>query len=93
MNIYEMYVQNNNKVGFWIQRNSWHKYIAKVVEVQNKTTGALSGRSPYYNNSLVLVDIYDIDTMELSINWDNPKNYSLSNAGTFSYELVKIDNE
>ena len=90
MNIYEMYVKNNNQVGFWIQKDSWHKNIAKVVEIDNKTSGSLKGRSPYYNNPIVLVDVYDIDTMELAVNWDNPERYMISSPGTYSYEKIDI---
>ena len=91
MNIYEMYINNGNKVGFWVKKNSWHNYVAKVVLINGKIEGSLPGRSPYFNNCSVLVDIYDLDTMELSKNWaGSPQNYSVG-GGTYSFQPFEVN--
>lgn len=48
MNIYEMYVANGNKAGFWVVRDSWGQSFAKVLTVAGFPAGPLSGDPPYY---------------------------------------------
>lgn len=50
LNIYEMYVKNGNKAGFWVKRNSWSWQSALIVSIDGKTEGELEGNPPYFNN-------------------------------------------
>lgn len=53
VNIYQMYVANGNKAGFWVKRNSWSWQTALVVSVGGKAEGELEGKPPYFNNPKV----------------------------------------
>lgn len=89
MNVYQMYIANGNKAGFWIKRDSWSNYKAFVTSVQGKTEGKLKGNHPYYNNCVVRADVYNFRTGELATSFgDGGKNHLVSCAGTFGYELV-----
>jgi hypothetical protein len=57
LNVFEMYVANGKKPGFWLRRTTWENTCAKVTSI-----GALKGPAPYYGNPVVLVDIYDLQT-------------------------------
>lgn len=50
MNIYQMYMANDYKLGFYVTRNSWSKEkYAKVVEIQWVTEGKpIKGKPPYF---------------------------------------------
>lgn len=87
MNIYDMYKENGNKVGFWIQRDTWGNHIAQVVSIDLNLDGSLPGVSPYHNNTFVLVDIYDLRTGKLSENWNGgAKQFLLSTPGSYGYK-------
>ena len=89
MNIYEMYIANGNKAGFWIQRDSWSNYKAQVITVQGRSEGELKGTPPYYNNSSVCAAVYEISTGEVAATFgDHEKDFEISCAGTNSYRLV-----
>lgn len=82
-NIYEMYVENGNKAGFWVVRNSWgHDTKAVVLNVGGKQAGALMGEPPYYTNPLVLARLFTPK---------EPKGFviRLSCPGTFGYTRIK----
>ena len=49
INIYQMYVANGNKVGFWVRRNSWSWRTALITSIDGKTEGELTGQAPYFN--------------------------------------------
>lgn len=59
-NIFEMYVANGNKAGFWLRRTTWSNSCARVVEV-----GELKGPPPYYGNPKVFADVFDLMTGEV----------------------------
>ena len=49
-NIYQMYIQNNFRFGFYVHRNSWHpiKY-AKVTAIEDVAEGRMiEGEPPYF---------------------------------------------
>jgi hypothetical protein len=50
INIYQMYVKNNCKLGFYVRSDKWRKErFAKVVEIQNVEDGKMiEGEPPYY---------------------------------------------
>jgi hypothetical protein len=52
-NIYQMYVANGNKAGFWVKRNSWSWQTALVTSIGGKSHGALNGNAPYFDNPKV----------------------------------------
>lgn len=60
MNVFQMYVENGNRAGFWIRRNSWGNTAAFVLSVQGKREGDLEGVPPYYGDPLVVADVYDL---------------------------------
>lgn len=52
-NIYQMYVANGNKAGFWVQRNSWSWQTALITSVGGQAEGELEGQPPYFKNQKV----------------------------------------
>ncbi|WP_304546141.1 hypothetical protein [Sulfurimonas microaerophilic] len=61
MNIYQAYVDNGNKTGFFISSDIWSKVIAHITKVQGKTFGELIGRPPYYGYPKVFANLYKLD--------------------------------
>ena len=50
INIYKMYLNNNCKYGFYVQRDSWATVFAKILEIENVIEGnTIAGLAPYYN--------------------------------------------
>ena len=77
MNVYQMYVENGNKAGFWVKRNSWTKKAAYILEVDGHFEGELTGEEPYFDNPVVLAKFYgSIDVFQLTC------------PGTFAYKLI-----
>jgi len=80
LNVYQMYVQNDRQVPFWLTRTTWGGTIAKVIHV-----GELRGSAPYYGNPAVLAEFYDVATGHLK-NTD-----SVSAAGTYkTWRLAQV---
>lgn len=52
-NIYQMYVANGNKAGFWVKRNSWSWQTALITSIGGQVEGELEGKAPYFNNQKV----------------------------------------
>ena len=59
-NVFEMYVANGMRPGFWLRRTTWGNTCARVVDV-----GAIKGPAPYFGNPKVFADIYDLRTGDL----------------------------
>lgn len=59
-NVFQMFVANGEKPGFWWRRTTWGNTCAIVVSVSE-----LRGPPPYYGNPVVLADIYDVETGEV----------------------------
>lgn len=59
-NVFEMYVANGKRAGFWLRRTTWGNTCARVVDV-----GDIKGPAPYFGNPKVYADIYDHRTGEL----------------------------
>ena len=83
LNIYQMYEQNNNSAGFCVVRNSWGTRYAKIITIDGKCSGALSGTPPYYGNPEVICEIYS----NHSQNSSNKKEV-LSCPGTYAYRRI-----
>lgn len=61
MNVYQMYVENGNAVGFWVQRQTWGYTVACVLSIGDQVAGHLIGVPPYYGNPEVLAEFWKID--------------------------------
>ncbi|MBN9506990.1 MAG: hypothetical protein J0I69_13285 [Altererythrobacter sp.] len=59
-NVFEMYVANGMRPGFWLRRTTWGSTCARVVDV-----GEIKGPAPYFGNPKVYADIHDLRTGEL----------------------------
>jgi hypothetical protein len=82
-NVYEMYVRNGNRAGFWVVRDSWVGVVAIVRSVDRQQSGALSGNPPYYGNPPVRAGLWDWKVKR----W-RQKYYELSCPGTYAYRRV-----
>lgn len=92
MNIYQMYADNGNKVGFIVRRWSWAFTYAVVTEVAGQTKGELPGPLPYlsgvhYTGRMVLCDIYSADGLL------RKRHEELQNPGTCGYHVVDFASE
>ena len=88
MNIYEMYISNNNKAGFYVVRNSWGATYAQIIKVQGKISGNLAGKHPYYGNPTVLMNVYDFPSEKLKQKFQN-----VSCPGTGGYSMFKTEKD
>jgi len=57
LNVFQMYVANNLRAGFWLRRTTWENTCAQVTSV-----GEFKGSPPYYGNPTVLADKYELRT-------------------------------
>lgn len=60
LNVFQMYVENDEQPGFWLRRTTWGNTCARVTSVDE-----FRGPPRYYGNPVVLADIYDLQTGEL----------------------------
>lgn len=60
LNVFQMFVANGERPGFWLRRTTSGNTCAQVTSV-----GPFNGPPPYYGNPLVSADIYDLLTGEL----------------------------
>lgn len=86
LNIYQMYTQNNNSVGFYVVRNSWDTRYAKIILIGGKKSGELSGTPPYHDNPEVICEIYSSNSHECI-----QQREILSCPGTFGYSLINVN--
>jgi hypothetical protein len=82
-NIYQMYVANGNRCGFWVVRNSWTDVVAIVRTIDRKREGVLAGAAPYYGNPPVRAGLWDWKLKR----W-RQKYYDLTCAGTYAYRRI-----
>ncbi len=78
-NIYQMYVANGNKAGFWVKRNSWSWQTALITSIAGKSEGELEGKPPYFGNPKVLARM-----------GGTGGEFELSCPGTYGYTRVDI---
>jgi len=82
-NIYQMYVANGNRAGFYVQRDSWSTIYALVTTIDGCTEGPLVGNPPYYGNPLVIMDVfYSSGALQSA-------NQKLSCPGNYTYKLIQ----
>ncbi|MEM6524685.1 MAG: hypothetical protein AAF693_12860 [Bacteroidota bacterium] len=87
MNIYQMYYANNKKFGFWVERDSWERIIAKVTGIEGVQEGQpIPGKQPYHDHVPVQCEIYDLDG-------EYKNKQTLSGPGTFAYSMIKVSQE
>ena len=86
LNIYQMYAENNNCAGFFVVRDSWDIRYAKIVTIDGKNSGVLSGKPPYHDNPEVICEIYSSNSHECI-----KQREILSCPGTFRYRLIKVN--
>lgn len=72
-NLFEMFVANGARPGFWLRRTTWSNSCARVTSV-----GPLTGPAPYFGNPNVYADLYDLTSGEL-----REANARLPAAGTY----------
>jgi hypothetical protein len=60
LNVFQMFVANGERPGFWLRRTTWGNTCAQVTSV-----GPVKGPPPYYGNPTVVADTYDLQTGEL----------------------------
>jgi hypothetical protein len=82
-NVYEMYVRNGNKAGFWVVRDSWTDVVAVIRSVDRKQAGPLTGNPPYYDNPPVRAGLWDWKLKR----W-RQKYFDLSCPGTYAYSRI-----
>jgi hypothetical protein len=84
MNIYQMYVHNDYKYGFFVVRNSWTRICAQIKGIEGVKEGdPIPGDPPYYKNQNVFGDI--INRFGRIEGADLP----LSSPGTYAYTFNK----
>ena len=76
-NIYQMYVDNGNRAGFWVQRDSWSWKSAQIVSIGGKTEGPLEGNPPYFQNQKVMGKMSGVG-----------REVEITSPGTYGYRRV-----
>lgn len=60
VNLYDIYIANDKKVGFWVKRRTWGDMCARVTFV-----GELERRGAWYGGAVVRADIFHFASGEL----------------------------
>ena len=60
--IYSHYLNNQNQLGFWIKKNNWKNYLARIVKIRGISEGDLIRKS---TQPPVIALLLDIRTNEL----------------------------
>lgn len=87
-NVFQMYMANGWKAGFWVRRTNWVNTLAIIKSVGGLESGELSGQPPYFNQSgkgspKVICDVFDATTGVA-----RDKSSLLSCPGTYTYRKV-----
>jgi len=77
-NIYQMYMANGNRAGFWVKRNSWSWQTALITSIAGKAEGELEGSPPYYGNPKVK-----------ALMGGKGREIEISCPGTYAYKRVE----
>ena len=72
-NLFEIFVAEGSRTGFWLRRTTWATSCARVIFV-----GPLIADPPYYGTPKVHADIYDLSSGAL-----RDANVRLPAAGTY----------
>lgn len=60
MTLYQLYTQNGNAAGFWVQHRAWRNVCAKVESIAGQTFGRLPGVAPDHDKAEVAIQLYDV---------------------------------
>lgn len=98
-NLFEMYMENDCKFGFFVRRNSWGRgKYGKVVAIDGVKEGeAIEGKPPYFTR------YYPIDHpkagkvwkrfVHLSAPWFDDEIYATDCGGTYAWTRVYPDSD
>jgi hypothetical protein len=89
VNVFQMYVENGNKAGFYVVRNSWRNTYALVLSVGGQKEGPLPGKPPYHSgadgkNPAVLALMYSVWNAD-PLGPPEP----LRSPGTYAYTMLE----
>lgn len=94
-NIYQMYIENRCKFGFYVSRNSWsNKKYAKVIAIEDVEEGKMiDGDPPYFNRKYPTGHpkagkIIQGRIITLEAKWFEGGIYEDVNGGTFVWTQV-----
>jgi len=89
INIYQLNVQNGNRCGFWVKRETWSRNIARITTIGGQFEGLLDGNPPYLKSQKVRGDVCHEDTGAMRWNMGGPgRDQEITGAGTYRYSLV-----
>lgn len=96
MNVYQMYVANGNRAGFWVSRDTWGRTIARIVAIDGRAEGELAGSAPYFRRQAVLAEFYSYEGEQWirKADWGQGEDGRglgefLRCAGTYRYSLLE----
>lgn len=99
MNVYEMYILNGCKFGFYIVRDSWGFTVAKITGIEGVKEGnMIPGKAPYFGNPKVIAEFYKTPNISKITNENvssfcteenRTNNGEISCPGTGGYTLFK----
>jgi hypothetical protein len=83
-NIYQLYADNGNKAGFWVQHENWEGVgtIVHVKSIDGKREGQLSSEVTQSEAARVLVDVFEKGSLY-------KENALLTNAASKGFRLVE----
>ncbi len=85
-NIYEMYVLNEYKFNFYVQRDTWSNTIAKITSIDEVKEGLpIPGNPPYFLNQKVYADYFSCTNQELCSEHTKKNSGILPNPGSYAY--------
>ena len=92
MNIYQIYLKNNLKIGFWVKKYTWENFIAKIISIDGVVEGEkIKGKHPYYNNPKVIAKFYKavVNSNDEICKLNFVEEKELSSAGNYSYKKIE----
>lgn len=88
MNVYEMYILNGCKFGFYIVRDSWGYTVAKITGIEGVTEGnIIPGKAPYFGNIKVNAVFYKTPNI-CELTTDNVASYCIEEYKTNNGEII-----
>lgn len=90
INIYQMYMANGKKLGFYVKRHGWANTVVKVTQIKGIREGDnLPEKPPYYGNLIVYGEFYWATSPE-QCTIRNFKNRGVIRcAGTYGYTMLE----
>ena len=86
INVYQMYYDNQKKYGYFIQRDTWEKWIAQVILIEGVQEGEdIPGIEPYFKSQKIIGNFYKYHSDNF---WEYQNTQEISCPGTFAYSLL-----